>query len=224
MKSLYYYLALGCFCLSTVSCEDFLKETNKSGLTADPFFTTKTGVESSLNACYSGARTFYGQEDGFGMTETGTDLFLRGGDNKANQLADYTIDLNGSQGTISNVWKNLYLSLSACNETLSLLPSPTLSEAENLSYEGQARFWRAFYLWLIVENWGDVVLYTEPVVGAVTEAHRSSVDDFYKVIFDDLQFSVDNLSEGKSIDGRITQDVAKAFKARVCLTRACETS
>jgi hypothetical protein len=81
------------------------------------------------------------------MTETGTDLFLRGGDNKANQLADYTIDLNGSQGTISNVWKNLYLSLSACNETLSLLPSPTLSEAENLSYEGQARFWRAFYLW-----------------------------------------------------------------------------
>ena len=134
-----------------------------------------------MNACYSGARTFYGQEDGFGMTETGTDLFLRGGDNKANQLADYTIDLNGSQGTISNVWKNLYLSLSACNETLSLLPSPTLSEAENLSYEGQARFWRAFYLWLIVENWGDVVLYTEPVVGAVTEAHRSSVDDFYKV-------------------------------------------
>ena len=36
-------------------------------------------MESSLNACYSGARTFYGQEDGFGMTETGTDLFLRGG-------------------------------------------------------------------------------------------------------------------------------------------------
>ena len=29
------------------------------------------------------------------MTESGTDLFLRGGDNKANQLADYTIDLNG---------------------------------------------------------------------------------------------------------------------------------
>ena len=39
------------------------------------------------------------------MTESGTDLFLRGGDNKANQLADYTIDLNGSQSTIGNVWK-----------------------------------------------------------------------------------------------------------------------
>ena len=47
MKSLYYYLALGCFCLSTVSCEDFLKETNKSGLTADPFFTTKSPGEGT---------------------------------------------------------------------------------------------------------------------------------------------------------------------------------
>ena len=184
---------------------------------------TKVGIESALNSCYSGARTFYGQEDGFGMTESGTDLFLRGGDNKANQLADYTIDLNGSQSTIGNVWKNLYLSLSACNQTISLLPSEVLTEAENKSFEGQAKFWRAFYLWLITETWGDVVLNTEPITGAVTEAHRSSVEDFYKVIFDDLDVAVNQLAPGKSTDGRITQDVAKAFKARACLTRACAT-
>ncbi len=101
----YYYISILFLCLCHVSCEDFLEETNKSGLTTDPFMKTKVGIESALNSCYSGARTFYGQEDGFGMTESGTDLFLRGGDNKANQLADYTIDLNGSQSTIGNVWK-----------------------------------------------------------------------------------------------------------------------
>ena len=179
----YYYISILFLCLCHVSCEDFLEETNKSGLTTDPFMKTKVGIESALNSCYSGARTFYGQEDGFGMTESGTDLFLRGGDNKANQLADYTIDLNGSQSTIGNVWKNLYLSLSACNQTISLLPSEVLTEVENKSFEGQAKFWRAFYLWLITETWGDVVLNTEPITGAVTEAHRSSVEDFYKVIF-----------------------------------------
>ena len=152
----YYYISILFLCLCHVSCEDFLEETNKSGLTTDPFMKTKVGIESALNSCYSGARTFYGQEDGFGMTESGTDLFLRGGDNKANQLADYTIDLNGSQSTIGNVWKNLYLSLSACNQTISLLPSEVLTEAENKSFEGQAKFWRAFYLWLITETWGDV--------------------------------------------------------------------
>ena len=219
----YYYISILFLCLCHVSCEDFLEETNKSGLTTDPFMKTKVGIESALNSCYSGARTFYGQEDGFGMTESGTDLFLRGGDNKANQLADYTIDLNGSQSTIGNVWKNLYLSLSACNQTISLLPSEVLTEAENKSFEGQAKFWRAFYLWLITETWGDVVLNTEPITGAVPEAHRSSVEDFYKVIFDDLDVAVNQLAPGKSTDGRITQDVAKAFKARACLTRACAT-
>ena len=156
------------------------------------------------------------------MTETGTDLFLRGGDNKANQLSDYTVDLNGSQSTVGNVWKNMYLSLNICNQTLALLPSNNLSESDNKSYEGQARFWRAFYLWMITETWGDVVLNTEPISGVVTDAHRSSVEDFYKVIFEDLNIAIKNLPVGKSMDGRITQDVAKAFKARVCLTRACK--
>lgn len=214
-------LSIGLF---MVSCEDFLKETNKSGLSVDPFFTTKIGIESSLNACYSGARTFYGTEDGFGMTESGTDLFLRGGDNKANQLSDYTVDLNGSQSTVGNVWKNLYLSLNICNQTIALLPNEVLSEDENKSYEGQAKFWRAFYLWMITEIWGDVVLNLEPISGVVTEAHRSSVEEFYKVILDDLDTAITNLPAGKSTDGRITQDVAKAFKARVCLTRACATN
>ena len=146
---IYSYISILFLGLCSVSCEGFLEETNKSGLTSDPFMTTKVGIESALNSCYSGARTYYGQEDGFGMTES--DLFLRGGDNKANQLADYTIDLNGSQSTIGNVWKNLYLSLSACNQAISLLPNDVLTEAENKSYEGQAKFWRAFYLWLITE-------------------------------------------------------------------------
>ena len=106
------------------------------------------------------------------------------------------------------------MSLSACNQTISLLPSEVLTEAENKSFEGQAKFWRAFYLWLITETWGDVVLNTEPITGAVTEAHRSSVEDFYKVIFDDLDVAVNQLAPGKSTDGRITQDVAKAFKSK----------
>ena len=38
-----------------------------------------------------------------------------------------------------------------------------------------------------------------------------------------IVFYVNQLAPGKSTDGRITQDVAKAFKARACLTRACAT-
>jgi len=69
-----------------------------------------------------------------------------------------------------------------------------------------------------------VVLSTEPTIGVVTTAKRSSVEEFYKVIFADLDIAIANLSPVKSTTGRITQDVAKAFKARMSLTRASATN
>jgi starch-binding outer membrane protein, SusD/RagB family len=209
--------------LGLTSCEDFLAEENKSGLTQDPYFNTELGITSIVNASYSGTRLWYGKEHGFGLTESGTDLFLRGGDNKANQISDYSVDLNGAQPNVREYWGHLYKALNTTNTALSLLPSPILSEGQNKQYEGEVRFLRALYLSLITETWGDAVLYTEPTVGAVTTAQRSSAEKFYKTIFADLDVAIANLAAKKSNDGRITQDVAKAFKARMCLTRASET-
>ncbi|MCF2444730.1 RagB/SusD family nutrient uptake outer membrane protein [Dyadobacter sp. CY345] len=206
------------------SCEDYLSETNKSGLTENPFFQTELGITAAVNATYSGTRLWYGKEFPSAFAETGTDLFLRGGDNKANQISDYTVDLNGAQTNLKDYWANLYKALNTCNTALKLLPSPILSEALNKQYEGEVRFLRAHYLWLITETWGDVVLSTEPTISVVTTAKRSSVEDFYKVIFADLDVAIANLAPAKSTTGRITQDVAKAFKARMSLTRASATN
>jgi hypothetical protein len=206
------------------SCEDYLSETNRSGLTEDPFFQTELGVTAAVNAAYSGTRLWYGKEFPSAFAETGTDLFLRGGDNKANQISDYTVDLNGAQTNIKDYWGHLYKSLNTANTALKLLPSPVLSDALNKQYEGEVRFLRAQYLWLITETWGDVVLSTEPTIGVATTAKRSSVEEFYKVIFADLNVAISNLAAQKSTNGRITQDVAKAFKARMCLTRGSSTN
>jgi len=203
------------------SCSDFLDEKNQSGLSQDPFFYTENGMETSLNACYSGLRTWFGRERGFNMSLTGTDLFLRG--SATNEISDYGLTLNSGNSLISEQWTYCYRALNCCNTTLSLLPSNALDDATNKSYMGQAKFLRAVYLWMIVETWGNVILYTEPVNSAVTESHRSSVEDFYKVIFDDLDYAINNLPAAKSTDGHITQDCAKAFAARMYLTRASET-
>lgn len=206
------------------SCEKFLDENNQSGLTEDVFYKTELGITSVVNASYSGLRLWYGKEHGTGLTETGTDLFLRGGDNKANQIADYTVDLNGGQTNIKDNWDNFYKALNVCNTAIAGIPTSSLNDALKKQYEGEVRFLRAFYLFHIVEIWGGVVLNTEPTVGAVTTAQRSSVEDFYKVIFEDLDIAIANLDPKKSIDGRITQDAAKAFKARANLTRASQTN
>lgn len=224
MKTKIITLGLALSLMTLTSCEDYLKETYKSGLTEDPFFQTELGITAAVNASYSGTRLWYGKEFPAAFAETGTDLFVRGGDNKANQISDYTVDLNGAQTNLKDYWAYLYKSLNACNTALKLLPSSAISEALNKQYIGEVRFLRAHYLWLITETWGDVVLQTEPTVGEVTTAKRSSVEDFYKVIFEDLNIAITNLAAQKSSNGRITQDVAKAFKARMCLTRASSTN
>ncbi|MFT2008570.1 RagB/SusD family nutrient uptake outer membrane protein [Pontibacter sp. 13R65] len=223
MKFKYIATVLLASALGLTSCQDFLEETNKSGLTEDPFYKTELGITSAVNSAYSGTRLWYGKEAPFGISETGTDLFLRGGDNKANQLSDYTVDLNGAQTNLKDYWAHLYKALNATNTAIALLPSPLLSDALNTQYMGEVKFLRALYLSLIVETWGGVVLNTEPTAGAVTTAKRSSEEDFYKVIFADLDVAIQNLAPKKSTDGRITQDVAKAFKARMALTRASQT-
>lgn len=223
MKKKFLAIVIATLSAGLSSCEKFLEENNKSGLTEDAFYKTEQGMISVVNASYTGLRTWYGKEFPLALTETGTDLFLRGGDNKANQISDYTVDLNGGQTNIGDAWTNLYLALNICNTALAGLPESVLNDAAKQQYDAEVRFLRAQYLFLIVEIWGGVVLNTEPTQGVVTTATRSSVDEFYNAIFSDLDIAIANLEPEKSTDGRITQDVAKAFKARVCLTRASET-
>lgn len=204
------------------SCEKFLEEKNQSSLTEDPFYNTEAGITSAVNACYAGLRVWYGKEHGMGLSETGTDLFLRGGDNKANQISDYTVDLNGGQTNIKDMWDMYYRALNVCNTALARLPESPLSETLKQQYEGEVRFLRAFYLFQIVQIWGGVVLNTTPTEGIVTTATRSSEEAFYEVINEDLNAAIASLKEGKSLDGRITQDAAKALLARVCLTQGSQ--
>ncbi|MEX2567777.1 MAG: hypothetical protein WD431_17655 [Cyclobacteriaceae bacterium] len=75
MKTLIYkILSLGLF-FGLLSCEDFLSEDNKTGLTADGYYATVVGIEALVNSCYTPMRFWYGKENGITLTETGTDIF-----------------------------------------------------------------------------------------------------------------------------------------------------
>lgn len=225
MKILYkLILIILFFSVSFLSCEKFLTEKNQSGLTADPFYYTLEGITALENSCYSGMRVWFGKEPSVSMCESGTDLFTYGGDGKTIASQNYGVELNGSLTYIDQMWSGLYKSVNICNTALKYLPSDKLSTDINTQYIGEVSLLRALYLWIITETWGNVVLYTEPTEGVVNTAQRSSVDEFYKVIFSDLDVAIANLPAKKSTDGRLTQDAAKAFKARMCLTRASATN
>ncbi|MBX0332641.1 RagB/SusD family nutrient uptake outer membrane protein [Pontibacter sp. HSC-14F20] len=219
MKKIFYSILVPVLLLGSVSCESFLDEENKSGLTSEAYYKTAEGAESLVNSLYTPMRFWYGKENGIALTETGTDIFTRGNGMENPPVALYNSDLSGANAPINFYWTRFYSAVNACNAAVKRIPESALAENLKTTRLAEARFLRAFYLWHIVETWGGVHLTTEESIGLVTTANRTPVEAFYNQIFEDLQFAADNLAPTNSQYGRVTKPAAEAFMARMHLYR-----
>ena len=203
------------------SCKKKLVEHNPSGLTGQTLYSQAAGFETLVNAAYSFSRFWYGKEEGYSISEQGTDITTNGTGDVYPQLSTYN-NLQGSNTVALNLeWNNLYAAINLCNLGIKQIADVKDYTAQQKSVrEAELRFLRAFYYWHIVETWGGVHFTTEPTESATTTANRTPVDKFYDQIFADLQFAVSNLpATAPSQWGRAWQPVAKAFLARMYLTR-----
>lgn len=214
-------LAFGlCAVLLLASCKKQLDENNPSGLTASTLYTKAAGFETLVNAAYSYTRAWYGKEEGFSVSEMGTDIWTNGTGDVYPQLSNYNNLQGNNTAALTYLWSNFYAAVNLCNTGIDGITNVTdYTAAQRTTREAELRFLRAFYLWHIVETWGNVQLNTQPNVGVVTTATKTPVDSFYAVINSDLKFAVTNLNATAPEYGRATIPVAKAFLARIYLTR-----
>ena len=168
------------------SCEKQLEEYNPSGLTSETVYSNAAGFETLVNAAYTYSRFWYGKEEGYSVTEMGTDIWTSGTGDVFPQLTQYN-NLQGSNtAALTSLWANTYAAVNLCNTGIAKVAEVTdYTAAQKTSSEAQLRFLRAFYYYHIVETWGGVNFTTAPTVGVVTTANRTSVDTFYNQIFED---------------------------------------
>ncbi|UOQ67685.1 RagB/SusD family nutrient uptake outer membrane protein [Hymenobacter volaticus] len=211
-------LTAGVLTLTLPACEKQLEEYNPSGLTAETVYTTPAGFETLVNAAYSYTRWWYGKEDGYSVSEMGTDLWLRGAGDVNPDLTDYTT-LQGSSRALETLWGKLYAAVNLCNAGINRIGQSGMTDAQKKVREGELRFLRAFYYWHIVETWGGVHFTTEETTTVQTTANRTPVETFYNQIFEDLNIAVANLPATTTDYGRVTKPAAEAFLAKMYLTR-----
>lgn len=218
-KNPFIYIAVLVSCFTVCSCNKKLEEYNPSGLTANTVYTKAVGFETLVNAAYTYNRSWYGKEEGYQVSEMGTDIWTSGTGDVYTQLTQYN-NLQADAAPLLWLWNNMYAGVNLCNTGLFYLPQVTdLADAQKKVREAELRFLRAFYYWHIVEHWGSVHFATEPTFTASTIANRTPVETFYKQILEDLAFAVTNLPPTTTDYGRATVPVAKAFLARIYLTR-----
>lgn len=207
--------------LLMTSCENVLDEYNPSGLTAETVFTTPEGFETLVNAAYSYQRWWYGKEEGYNVSETGTDIWTSGAGEVYRDLTQY-LNLQGNNGALTSLWREFYAAVNLCNGGISRIEKAGLPASLRLVREGELRFLRAFYYWHLVETWGNVHFTTQETNGIVSTANRTNAETIYNQIFEDLKYAVTNLPATQAQYGRATKGAAQAFLARMYLTRGMD--
>ncbi len=205
------------------SCEKFLEEEYLSGENSQSILSSEETFETLINAAYVTMRSYYGKENGWDLTEAGTDLYTHGLDNRSIGFCTYSSFTGAEEQTrMAALWRELYKALNTCNLALRDIDEvPYSSESLREERRGELSFLRAHYLWMIVEIWGGVHLTTEPSEQAVHTASRTSVDSFYLQIFQDLNVAKNKLPDSQDGDdyGRVSKAATEAMLARCHLYR-----
>ena len=222
MKNLNYSLCAFALLFGLFSCQDILEENPVGLATAESYYSTPKGIEDGLKATYTPLRRFYGREEAFFLTVTGTDMWTDGFGGVTNHpnYNSYTPNFLGNDGYVKIIWDNFYVGINQANAVIERAPKVTgLSDAARGRIIGEARFLRALYYFHLVQQFGDVHFTLTESQSVVTEAKRTPAATIYQEgIVPDLQYAVANLPAKTQEYGRATQHAAEGLLARVQLT------
>ncbi|WP_026236487.1 RagB/SusD family nutrient uptake outer membrane protein [Pontibacter roseus] len=205
------------------SCEHILEEEPRS-IYEPGFFRTEKGVHGGLTSMYAHLRYIYGDAYFYNATLTGTDEVTYA------QSADENfkvMDLSG-QGEITSsnsradrLWNNAFPNI---NTASGIIENAAAVESIPASLIAEARFFRAFDYFMLVQTFGGVPLdlgagelkfNTNPVRVSV----RNTVPEVYtKAIFPDLLAAINDLPESPRVTGGATKTLARLYLAKAYLT------
>jgi hypothetical protein len=211
--------------LFLMSCSDILEEQPRS-IYEPGFFKTEKGVNGGLTALYAHLRYIYGQGYYYNSCLTGTDevTYAQSADQNFKDL-----DMSGV-GSITP--------LSSRSDVLWTAAFPNINTAsgiiENAEAVGtisdalvaEARFFRAFDYFLLVQTFGGVPLdlgsgELKFNTSTVRTSVRNTVPEVYtKAIFPDLLTAVADLPDVGRVTGGVTKTVARLYLAKAYLTYA----
>ncbi|MRX68340.1 RagB/SusD family nutrient uptake outer membrane protein [Flavobacterium resistens] len=207
------------------ACSNVLEEEPRSIYTPE-YFKTEKGVVGGLTSMYAHLRYIYGQGYYYNTTETGTDEATYAQSADAN-FKD--MDLSGvgsitpSSSRADALWQPAFINI---NTASGIIENATAIGTVSNAMIAEARFFRAFDYFLLVQTFGGVPLdlgagelkfNTSPSRFSV----RNTVPQVYtKAIFPDLVTAVNDLPDAGRVKGGVTKTAARLYLAKAYLTYA----
>lgn len=208
----------------TASCSDILDEQPRSSY--DPtFFKTEKGVEGGVTSMYAHLRYIYGQAYYYNSCLTGTDEATWGWSADGNfKDADLSGVGNLTATTCRSdaLWGTAFSNINTANGVIENGAEVGVNE----SLVSEARFFRAFDYFLLVQTFGGVPLDLGSgelkfnITPSRTSVRNTVPEVYSKAIFPDLLTAIENLPANPRVTGGVTKTVARLYLAKAYLTYA----
>lgn len=211
--------------MSLGGCKKILDEQPRS-IYEPGFFKTQKGVEGGVTSLYAHLRYIYGQAYYYNACITGTDeaTYAQSADGN---FKDH--DLSGvgqitpTTSRADVIWGTAFSNINTANgiienaQAVGTIPASLVAEA---------KFFRAFDYFLLVQTFGGVPLdlgsgELKFNTSTVRTSVRKTVPEVYtKAIFPDLLAAINDLPATPRVTGAVTKTVARLYLAKAYLTYA----
>ena len=215
-------VSVGC-ALLLAGCDDLLDTQPLGSLTEQTFYQTEKDFDAATLAPYSTLLNLtydqFGRGWWNGFLQPDDDVQYRdpNGENDVFNWSPVDDDF-------AWVWENAYKGIMRANVVLDQLPKAKGFTDENNKprYEGEAKFMRAYWYFLLARNWGNVPIITEvPRSVGATYVGNSQPGEVWDLIEADLEDAANKLpADYGSEKGRATKYSALALLGKVELYRA----
>lgn len=191
-----------------MGCDKALLE-NPKEIAVENFYKTEEEVEAAVNVIYSPIRNNL-MSNYIATLECQSDwLYGRG---SWTPLSNFQGLDDANISRVQGFWNSFYLAIRNANLVIFNAPE----EQGYKRFVAEAKFLRAFSYFQLVRNWGGVPLRSEENMSEKDLA-RSSIEDVYKFIVEDLTFAIQGLPSTVSVSGKPTKWAAKTLLADVYL-------
>ena len=225
MKQYVFFIFITAFVLAACS-KNILEKTPEANFTPENFYKNSDDAKAAVSAVYDLLNTseMYNQVMWIIQDQSTDDAEWGNGRSTANQakndLDKYTF--TPATSTFISLWSTAYRAINRANAAIKRMPAVPMDETLKTRLVAEAKFLRAFYYFTLVRLFGDVPLVLKETTSLNNlGVARTAAEEVYKQIIEDFSAAETVLptTYNAADKGRATKGAAKAFLAKVYLTR-----
>lgn len=220
------YILLFTFLVNFIGCSDYIENDVTGKQNLDTYYSNYSECDKAIIGCYSAlSPQDWWEVDFFWLVgDASSDDAFKGNSNEGDQrdfgnLADFNI--NASNEWLEYKWRFSYQGIYRCNLAIERIPDATIEQEDVDLFVAEAKFLRAIYYFELVKNFGGVPLLTTPTSAEGANLERSTEEEVWTLIEQDLMEAKEVLPTKATIKsenfGRATKGAALAYLTKAHL-------